>query len=343
MINLMLGTNFDPVIPIEFKKLNTMYNDIQISEVYGSIKDFRIFGSARPDFRLPNISLDSLKNQIQQYGSIKVNYTENTPIVNKVDIDLKQVEVKLKLLKSFGISRLTLAHPLAMEIVANYSNIPVEVSTIYSVTSPFQLRELKKRCPNINKVCLDIDHNRNFNNIKRIKSEADKLEIEVELLANEFCIFDCIDRVQCYNEHTQIKTDEETSKFKRYPMGRCITARQNPYEWMRARFILPQHMRWYGLTCKINNFKITGRTHPTPYILWIAKQYLNQNYEENLIQLWADVKNIKRVSQGKDFLVPDFEINAKQFDENFLWDYWNHPEFNYDTNLELIYLKNYEL
>jgi len=339
----MVGSNYDPVLPSKFKELNEKYSEVQVHEVYGSIRKIKIFGSARPDFRVPDVSLESFEQSVKDYNEagILVNYTDNTPIVDKAKIDIEHVKETLAYLKRIGIGRLTVAHPLSMEIIAEYSDIPVEISTIYRANTPYQLRELKRRNPNINKVCLDVALNRNFESLALLKKEGDALGIETELLANEYCITDCADRVQCYNEHAQCKTDKDASKFKRYPMGICTQIRNigNPVEWTRSRFIAPQSMAYYNEVHGIKKFKVTGRTHPTPYILWIVETYLSQKFEGNLLELWADVKNIARVAKGKtSFMDPKYDIDIAGYGTDFIKEYEN-PEMK-DLDFEYAFLEN---
>jgi collagenase-like PrtC family protease len=341
MINLMVGTNFDKRLPNEFHDLNNKHEDIAIKEVYGSVQSLKLFGSARPDFRLPDIDMLSFELTVKDYvqQGIKVNYTENTPLLDKKDINLGEIIKKLNYLREIGISRITLAHPLAMEIVSAYSSMPIEVSTIYKLDNIYQLRELKRRALNINKVCVDVTLNRDFKKLIVLNKEAITLGIDVELLANEFCITNCVDRAQCYLDHAQVKTEDEAAMFKRYPMGNCTALRNgDKIEWLRARFILPQWMKWYQDILFINHFKITGRTHPTSYIFRIADTYMSQQFDGNLLELWADVKNIKRVAQGKNHLPPHHEIDCKKLDINFLWKYWT-DESMMELDYEVDYLK----
>lgn len=329
MLKIMLGTNFDKELPRKLNYLNHKYerNNVRVTEVYGSIQDFRIFGSARPKFRVSDISISEFERQVAEYREygINVNYTENTPIIKKSEIDKAEIKRKLEYLQSIGVSRITLAHPLAIELVTELSDMKIEISTIYKCNTEYQLIELNRRSANINKVCLDVSDNRNFDLIAKLNSTSLKLGIDIELLANEFCITNCADRVQCYNEHAQNENDSDAAKFKRYPMGICTNIRtMNPIEWTRARFILPQSLNFYSKHLGITHFKVTGRTHPTHYILEMAEAYLSEHYSGNLLQLWADVKNIPRVAKGKtEFLAPKYQINAETYDDTFLMKYFD--------------------
>lgn len=324
-IELMVGSNFDPNLPTKMNELNIKYkdNNIQIHEVFGSIQGLKLFGTARPRFRVPSIDFASFEKSVEQLNkfNILVNYTDNTPIVNKHNIDMMKIRNNLKYLEDIGIGRLTIAHPLAMEIISEYSTLPIEVSTIYQANTPYKIRELKRRFPNVNKICVDVSLNRDFDKLLELQKEAQLQYIELELLANELCIKDCVDRIQCYNEHTQCETDEETSKFKRYPMGNCTRIRnsESPVEWTRAPFILPQSLEFYKNETSINKFKITGRTSTTEYILKLIEMYLSKNFEGNLLELWSDVKNISRLSKGKDELLPEkYTIDAKMYGNEFI-------------------------
>jgi len=77
-------------------------------------------------------------------------------------------------------------------------------------------------------------------------------------------------------------------------------------------------MEWYGSECNIRHFKVTGRTHPTRYIKWITEAYMSKRFDGNLLELWADVKNISRVSKGKDHLPPSYEIDTSYYENGFL-------------------------
>jgi len=332
MLNLMCGANYDPTLPEAFQRLNDAYaaHGIRIAEIYGSVRDVKVFGSARPDFRVPKTDMETFEKTVRAFtaAGILVNYTENIPIVNKRDIDRVLIKEKLDMLKSFGVGRLTIAHPLAMEIVQELCDIPIEISTIYRANTAYQLRELKRRAPNINKVCLDVAQNRNFKLIFKLLEEAKKLNIDIELLANELCIADCADRIQCYNDHAQVANEKEAADQKNYPMGRCTYLRNalSPVEWTRSRFILPQSMKLYHSITGIDHFKITGRTHPTKYILWIVEEYLKQDYHGNLLGLWADVKNIQRIAKGhEDFLEPNFYIDSEPYGDDFIRRYLTDP------------------
>jgi collagenase-like PrtC family protease len=202
----------------------------------------------------------------------------------------------------------------------------IEVSTIYRVRHPRQLFDLKEMAPNITKVCLDVNLNRDRYAILQQQQYCKELGIDLELIGNEFCINNCIVRDQCYHAHVINKVVEDTLLHEGYPMGYCISHREkNPKEWLYANFILPQHMKEYQRIFGIDHFKITGRTGLTAYLTWVTEQYMGQDFKGNLLELWQDVKNIKRLAKGgQDYLAPRYKINSEKLDINFLEFYLAH-------------------
>jgi len=328
MIKLMMGNNFDLELIDFIIEENKNYSNIKINEVFGSIRDLNTIQTARPDFRVPEVDLDlfsEICHKLNDNGVI-VNYTINTPLVDHKDIDEKEYEKFLNELYDFGVRRITVAHPLIIKIIGKiFPKMKVELSTIYRIQHPRQLYDIKGFNPSFNKICVDVIRNRDYYHLEDMKKYCDELDIEIELLVNEFCIYNCVVRDQCYHAHVMNKIVEDTKHFNHWPMGYCISKRsKEPIEWLYATFILPQHMKLYYDEFGIENFKVTGRTAPTPYAKWVAKTYLDQDYKDNLLKLWQDVKNIPRVASGKDdFIGLHYSIDSDKIDDNFIKWYFN--------------------
>lgn len=311
MMNLMLGNNWTEDLLEGVVNLNAKYkdNDIQVTELYGSLLDNPI-GTARPGYRVQDRSKDFFEKFVKEanFYDIKINYTLNIPCFGSLQ-DLKIKEHAfidfLKYLEDSGVSRVTISHPLLIELVKKHSNLSVELSTIFEIDSISALREFVGK---VDKICMKHAKNRDFKFLHAFNKEAIKNNIVVELMTNEFCYIYCIDRKQCYNLHGHTK--EKNRLYDWYPMGRCINKRyQEPVEWIKAPFILPQWLDYYERNVNINHFKITGRTHPTPYILWTTEQYMKKFYNGNLLELWAQLENIGK--NQDDYLAPAYELPIK--------------------------------
>jgi len=320
----MTGNNFKEDFIDNLVKLNKQYKNapVKINELFGSIRKLQVIKSARPDFRVPDIELNVFRKIIDTLNEndMIANYTINTPIVNHHELNEKDVENFMMDLKNYGIKRVTVAHPLLMKVISKVSDMPIEISTIYRLLHPRQLYDLKQYAPNINKLCCEVYYNRNRFLLEELQEHCTKLNIELELLANEFCIQNCIVRDQCYHAHTMNKVFEDTTKFGHFPMGYCISHRErNPEEWLSANFIMPQHMKLYEEKFEISQFKVTGRTAPTKYLSWIIEEYLKMDYHGNLLQLWQDVKNLKRVAEGEqDYRKARYELDSNAIDDDFM-------------------------
>lgn len=315
----MVGSNWDPELLGGLSEMNTQFSDTgRVVELFGSLSNLNPFGTARPAFRIQEGTEESMRSfaaRAKQYG-IWLNYTANVSMIDPRVMNARRDEIRtfLALLTELGFRRITIAHPLVGEIVAQNSDLPVELSTILQVRDIRQLRLLKERIPTVDKICLDVFKNRDFPWLDDFRGECDRLGITPELLVNEFCIHNCIDRNSCYDIHSLNMTKEETALFARYPMGRCIRLRySNPVEWIRARFVLPQDLALYQRH-GYNHFKISGRTHPTPYILRATRAYMAGFFTGNMLDLWGQLESIysekfhakKTIVVSRDGLVPDF-------------------------------------
>lgn len=314
MIKLMCGNNWDEELLDGYIELNKKYehNGVVINEMYGSLVDNPL-GTARPDYRIQDksfVMFERFVDKANRFG-IKINYTLNTSCIGSLEEFAKKEHSIIRFLQhleSTGVHRVTVAHPLIIELVNQHTGLSVELSTIFEIDSTAALKGFAGK---IDKVCIKLAKNRDFMFLKAMKMEADKHNIHLELLANEFCYIYCIDRAACYNLHGHTKT--KTTLYNNYPMGRCILKRyQEPVEWIKAPFILPQWMSWYAdnNNVGIRHFKITGRTHPTPYLLWVVEQYMQRSYRGNLLKLWANLECIGK--EHSDWPALSYELNIQE-------------------------------
>jgi len=297
------GCNFDYDLLSGLGVLNAKYPEQQwrITELYGSLPSVNPIGTARPGFRLQDGDREFLAAYVEEANELGIglNYTINTSSVDPRVLKEREAEIGgfLEYLGEIGVVRVTVAHPLVAQIVSSLSpSMPIELSTILQLRHPRQLELLRERCPSIQKICLDVFANRDAEKLAAFSEVGRALGLALEVIVNEFCIYECPDRNPCYDLHALDLSQDETRLFGRYPMGNCIRERiMSPIEWLWARFILPQWVRTYYEKFGITSFKITGRTHPTAYILRTAEAYMSGSFTGNLLELWADVENIGRL------------------------------------------------
>lgn len=323
-ISFKVGCNFDLSLLDALSSLNMRYGrgDWGIRELYGSLPSVNPIGTARPAFRLQDHDEAYLKTFVSTALSmgIGMNYTINVSAVDPRELKEHEHEIErfLSYLLSIGVVRVTVAHPLVAQLVYTLCPpMPIELSTILQIRHPRQLEQLKERCPSIQKLCIDVFMNRDQAKLIELTTTAAHLGISLEMIVNEFCIYECADRNQCYDLHALDLSKDETKLYGHYPMGNCIRQRiMKPIEWLYARFILPEWVRTYSSRFGIQSFKITGRTHPTPYIERVTEAYMSEHYAGNLLELWADVENIGKLES--EYRQPRVYLDTTKIPADFL-------------------------
>lgn len=320
MLELMTGAIFtdNPMdYPEQIKKLNSDKNKFgRVHELYGSMRASAIgIPTARPDFRLPDISRAYLQSYIESChaNGLIFNYTANGPLLgNLEDIDAGYAKLitELQWLESIGVDRITVSHPLVMQAVCKYTSMPIEVSTILNVYQANGIRQLKEQYPNINKVCMSIDHNRHLGTVRALQHTCLQLGIQLEIIATEFCKIgtgNCsqLHRAQCYNMHSYNMPENVARKginsdgskqhrdIKGYPWSGstgCIFNRaKDSVAWLMSNTVWPNDILRFSELTNVVNFKITTRTAPAEYALQLASFYLDVNYDGPLAGLWLQL------------------------------------------------------
>jgi collagenase-like PrtC family protease len=309
--NYNCGYNFDINLVDTFKKLHDKYPNHRITTAYGSIAQHAEF-SARPDFRLPDISEKELEQHIIALldEGIGMNYTMNNIMVppkkDWMEFQPKLVSLVHRL-GDWGVSRITVSNSAMLNLIARYCpdvDIKIEISTIAHVDAVMQLGAYKAVDSRIDRVCGNIAKNREFKFLKAAAKEAKRLGMTYEVMINEFCstagktldgevyATHCIHRDECYAEHGTNKTKKDALAFSNYPMSKCMSGRASSgADWLRSMFVLPQHQHYYN-DVGINNFKITGRTATTPYIEAVCEYYMAERFDGNLMHLWKPLETI---------------------------------------------------
>lgn len=338
-----VGYNFDIDLPKKFDELNQKY-DNKIEEVFGSIS-IHDWMAARPTFRLPTMSGEDFRKHVKELlkYNITFNYTLNAPFIGSlsyINTNLSHIHNALDFLESAEVKRITISIPLLGEIIREHSKdaFELELSTIAELNSVTQIKALKESI-GINRVCMSLSKNRDFGFLEACQKAAESLDVKLNLMVNEFCIgggvdysTNCIWRQSCYNFHSVNKTKEECELFHRYPMGRCIMGRKSdPYNWLRARFILPQWLKYYN-KIGINHFKITGRTGGSIYLHKVIEAYMKERWVGNLLELWKQLESIYDGKKDSDNdYISDCILSSKL--DKFI-DHWtDNPQF--DCNKEL--------
>jgi hypothetical protein len=174
---------------------------------------------------------------------------------------------------------------------------------------------------------MNLYKNREIDFLSNFRRHAEKYNINVELMVNEFCSIGgapCLGilRINCYINHAYNMSKEEIMIYDNFPMEICTKSRtDNPSSWLKVPFILPQWLKLYRLHTGIEMFKITGRTHATDYIVQVAEHYMSQQFDGNLLELWAHLQRIVDQSKSnEEFFFTN--ISCKKLDQLEFIEYW---------------------
>lgn len=326
MNNFKVGVNFDFNLLNDIISLNKQSEKGKITELYGSIRAHAKL-AARPDFRLPDATPIDLENyvRIAKENGIDFNYTLNSilPYGAKAEIFENRFAIAelVKYLEAIGVYRITVANPLLLEIIRNYANseIETEISTIAHIDTITQIKYYHEKY-NVNKVCGNLNKNRDFEFLEKAAKYCNKNGIIYELMANEFCgvggkdyATHCIYRDSCYLCHATNSTFDDTTTFDSYPMNICTDSRNlNISNWLKLKWIRPEDLIYYN-KIGLNYFKITGRTGSSEYIRKTIKAYFDCSYDGNLIELWKPLESIKpgtKESEVKNFYIDNKKLNG---------------------------------
>lgn len=279
---------------------------IRVTSLYGSLP--WISFSARSTDRLPGFPSGKdrrgdLKNYIRyaQGNGMVIRYTLNQSCIGPMqefqDYSKKLIK-SVQFLEEMDVHQYTITSPLLMELVKEVyrTGVYLEVSTICEVDSVEKLERWRKI--GATGLCLKLDANRDPQILSSLAAYCRTNDMGLDLLANEFCLFGCPWRAECYNLSSH---DSKRGPFEYYPFRRCQQVRLgDPSEWVKARFILPQWMRIYEERYGINEFKITGRTHPPEVILPIVEKYMRGKADGNLLSLWPSISRLGKTDEPEE-------------------------------------------
>ncbi len=264
--------------------------------------------TARPAFRLPDISYQYLEKYVQRCSEVglKFNYTLNAPYIGskkELNINKRAISELIKFLADIGVASITVSNPIVAIIVRETSgDIGLEVSTIAHLESVTQIKAWKERYDVVN-ICGSLIKNRDIAFLRSVIRYCSVADITTSLMVNEFCglgggdthesyYSHCIYRDSCFLFHSENVDESDDKLLGFYPMRYCIGSRVDPAYWLKAPFIRPEDITKYYSSLGIDHYKITGRTGGTDYLLAIGRAYVQRSWEGNLLSLWKPLETI---------------------------------------------------
>ena len=297
MLKFSVGNKWTHSFLNSVKELNKLHepNGHRVHELYGSMRSTEIgFNSARPDFRLPELDVDTFRDFVKAAHDqdIRINYTLNAPmhkplceLHNEIPSLLRAVEKIIKL----GVDIITLANSLFIEIINKNFSIPLEISSLMHAQSVAQIQVYKKW--GVDQVCMDVTRNRDITFLSSFQKHSLKYGMETKLIVNEMCnVFGApcsgIFQADCVIHSAQGGNPE--GLFDNWPFSRCSNSRKDASSWLKSRFILPQWLDLYHEQTGISCFMITGRTCSESWLLNVINAYMDGLYRGDIRALWVD-------------------------------------------------------
>lgn len=320
---LNIGNTWDPALLSAIPRLQDFgkAQAIHIGSLYGNTK-YNILGNARSPDRLKEINWEDTKHYVAQAHALGLDvvWTINASCPGNQkeafqDI-VRHAEDVHKFFLELNPDMLVVANPLYLEALKVIGcTKPIELSTIFNITEPNQVLLLLDQGYHIQRVCVPVSQNRNLRFLKSLASLCSKLSIDVEVMVNEFCFLNganCegVFRRSCYDMNAHAEIGDQDFNF---PRSLCTAQRDiDPVNWLKAKWVLPQHLSLYQ-ELGIHHFKITGRTHPTEFILRVVEHYLARNFEGNLLELWPHLQtiNAKNFEQAQKAVIAKTGIDCK--------------------------------
>lgn len=259
--------------------------DDRVHEVFGSLPR-SVPGSARDGAILPAVDAAGVRRHIAAAHAlgIRFNYLVNSSCMGGSEL---LPEGRSKLLDYFrwiadaGADSVTVTIPYLMELAQTAApGLEVVVSTIDHVDSVRRARFYRDL--GARRATLSLMVNRDLASIRRIVRSGG---LEVELLVNEMCLYECPYRAYHYDLMAHGSQGTQSFASIEYPQLGCTRIRMaDPVELLRARFVRPEDVARYE-AAGVELFKIAGRGRSGDALLRVAEAYLSRRYEGNLLDL----------------------------------------------------------
>lgn len=290
-MKLCVATSFEDEFLEGLDSLNDKYgnDNSKIYEVYGAFP-LSVVGSARAATILPKIDEEGITRHIEKahsYG-IDFNFLLNASCLGNREYTREGVEEINNLLDTIsdmGTDTVTIAIPYLIEKVKKRKpHLKINASTICYIDSPGRAQAYEEI--GVDRITLDIDVNRNFELLQKIR---DTVDIDLEVLANNSCLLKCPYKYYHYNlsGHGSQKTedDDRGKAYMQYPVMKCTLAKLlNHKEIIKSPWIRPEDAHYYT-NLGIDMIKISGRQMPTGWLLEVAEAYLSGKFNGNLLKL----------------------------------------------------------
>ncbi|SHK61700.1 U32 family peptidase [Paramaledivibacter caminithermalis] len=279
-MNISIATNFD-------NKLIDLVKQYGVTNLFGKLKNDFIGGGLERE-HLDDIDRLKVENHVKyaHKNNMTVNYTLNSPCLGNDEFTYEgkqHIKELLDWLTEIKIDSVTVSIPALLRYIKKeYPNLEVKISSSVCVDSVAKA----KRWVEFGADCIVLDPmvvNRNFKILKAIR---DAVDIELELIVNNNCMYECplLTYHQSYMGHSSRETDNKEIKYD-FCYLNCSKKRvENPVNYLISDIIRPEDIGIYE-ALGYNQIKIIDRGTPIELMVIRAKAYFERRYDGNLLDL----------------------------------------------------------
>jgi len=288
-----IGYNFDSHLIKYFKEHNK--KDDFIFQVFFALKNGYL-GSARYK-EIPKLSLVETEKQFKRLKTtMDVNYLLNSSFCPDLgdSENLRKLDEYISWVVSQKPSIVTVANINILKFLRDkYPNLPVNVSIVFGLKTIKQVNALREKFPNIKRITLHQTVNRDrallLQHIKNAKKKKKGMApVEIELLANELCLYNCPKMKKHYFYNSKMSFEnvkDHKNSFEAY----CIEKRPtDTIYFLNSCFIRPEDVSVYE-KLGVDIIKLSGRDASSNYLKRISKAYLSRHYSGNVMDLFDPV------------------------------------------------------
>lgn len=254
-------------------------HDNRIDEIYFS--DSTIYGSGRIKSATKASEVIQKIHKNDMNANLVISATCDGPGAytrKRIESLMRSIE---KLYTIHQLESVTVANPLLIQAVKNrLPNIRVVASVLAEIDSVQRAMFYDKL--GADTIIPDRDINRDINRLKEIK---EAISADIRIMVNEGCMYRCPYRLFHFNfiSHASRESRKENTATDHFFNNCHLIDKIDPSQVLKSNWIRPEDVNKYkGIAA---SFKIAGRTRSKEWILNTTKAYLEESYDDNMLDI----------------------------------------------------------
>ena len=298
-IKLDLATNFDEKL-LDFIEENDKNH--QVISMFGKLSSDHV-GGGRASVALRDTDWDDIKNYAARAGTmgIQLNYLINPLTLNNQDIIPEEHRKLVKYISDIydiGIRWITVCSPFLLQLIKKqFPEMKVTIGVYAYIDSMTKIRNWVEM--GADEITLMENCTRNFPILKKVLTQYRQTNVRFRIIANNGCLHDCpysishAGAVSCSSR----TGDASAKQYYDYSLVNCYSRKlEKPTNMICSDWIRPEDLKYYEKLCeecRNDNLviKLVERTKSTDFLCRVARAYIDESYEGNLLDLFNWVGN----------------------------------------------------